>query len=111
MKTFKLLLLLILGFTISSCGDDDDPDNGNVNCNSSFSINAELADEIDAFSAAATAYGMDPSTANCNDYKDALTVYLNALSALEECAQQAGVLAEFQESIDSAQDSVDALVC
>lgn len=92
-----------------ACGDDDD--DGNVDCNSSFSIQAELQDEIDAFTDAAFAYGNNPTPENCEAYKDAAADYLEAAEALQDCANQVGQGQEYQQALQAAQDSVDSIQC
>jgi hypothetical protein len=111
MKSLKFFLFLIFfGMFIAACGDDD-PNDGNVDCNDSFSINAELADETNAITAAVNAYSVDQSAANCNALKAAYQNYFNAAMALQDCANQVGQGAEFQAALQGAQDSIDALVC
>lgn len=102
----KILLLssLLVAFSLGSCGDDnDDPEP----CN--YSV--ELQAEVDAYVAAATAYGQDPSAANCLAYKNSLLAFLDAAEDLEACAIAAGQGAEYQQSIDSAQAAANALTC
>lgn len=102
----KLLAGLLFGlvvFTYSCSDKDDDP----VGCNYA----TEIQDEIDALTTAATIYGNDPTTANCQAYKNAATNYLNELQSYVECAALSGQQAELQSSINEAQASVDAIQC
>ena len=106
MKTIKMLLLsLVLSGLVCfvSCKKDDDPSG----CN----YVTETQDELDALSAAATAYGNDPSTANCQAYKNAYQAYLNELEDHIDCATVNGQHDELQSAIDSAQASLDQLQC
>jgi len=101
----KLLFCLMLGFVVISngCKKDDDP----VGCNYA----AEVQDEADALTAAATTYSNNPTTANCNAYKTAFQNYLNALEDHVDCAAINGQQAELQSAIDQAQASVNAIQC
>ncbi len=112
MKTLKFFLFfLAMGFMIVACGSDD-PDDGNVDCNNANSVNAEIRDELEAFNAAVSAWINDPSnTALCNDYRDAALDYLDALKALEDCADDAGVGADWRLNIDSAEQALADLNC
>jgi hypothetical protein len=71
----------------------------------------EVQDELDAVTAAATAYGNDPTnSAKCNAYKSAFQDYLNALEDHKGCVPSEQS-AQLQQSIDAAQTSLDALQC
>ena len=86
---------------LNSCKKDDP-----VSCNYA----TEVQDELNAVNAAATAYGNDPSTANCNAFKSAYQNYLNALEDHSNC-----VLAEqqaaYQQALDDAQAAIDGFQC
>ena len=90
-KFFVLLPFIFFSMLVVSCGDDEG-DVGNISCDESFSINQELNAEINAFANAAAAYGNDPSSANCQAYKDAANDYLDALEDYRECIEDAGLL-------------------
>ena len=112
MKTIKFLLFfLAMGFMVVACGDDD-PNDGNVDCNDSNSLYSEIADEAQTFSDALTAWVNDPTnTGLCNDFKDAAQEYLNALKALEDCADDAGVGATWRQDIAEAEQALADLTC
>lgn len=110
-KIYFFLTVLLLSLVSISCGGDDDPNDGNVNCSDSFSINSELNDEINAFAQAASAYGQDPSSENCQAYKDAANDYLKALEALEDCAREVGQLNAYNQSLANLQAAFDSLTC
>ena len=116
----KTLSSLLFGFILclslvafSSCGDDDDNPGGgnNVDCNSSLSVNSAISDELEDIQTALTNYVNDQSTANCDALKDAYDDYIDALKDLQDCANQAGVGAEFAQSIIDAEASIDDLIC
>jgi hypothetical protein len=94
----KLLAGIFCGlvFITYSCNkNNDDP----VGCNWAV----EVQGEIQAFSDAATAYAMNPTTANCNAYINAYQNYLNALEDHIDCATIFGNQAELQAAINEAQ--------
>jgi len=96
-------------FTIG-CSDDDD-DVADVNCGTNW-FNAEgVQNALTDFSNAATAYGTNPTTENCSAYKDAANDYIDVLESFRSCAVDQGVLDEWEQSFDSARDSLDALPC
>tara|TARA_R110002072_G_scaffold235697_3_gene393342 strand:- start:7826 stop:8077 length:252 start_codon:yes stop_codon:yes gene_type:complete len=65
MKKLILSIATVAVFAFTSCSSDDD--NGGKSCE-------ELTTEL---SAAAEAYGEDPSVANCNAFKSAIEAYVN----------------------------------
>ena len=113
MKTiFNYTFLIVLAFCFTSCGDDDDGGSSqNVDCNSSLAVNQAIADEVDAISTVLQAYTMDPSPSNCDALKDAYQDYIDALRDLQDCANMAGVGAEFAASLDDAEANIANLNC
>ena len=101
---FKTLICaaVVTSFFLSSCGNNDP-----VGCNWA----TELQAESDALGVAATAYGNNPTPANCQAFKDAYQDYLNDADNYVDCAYTAGQGVELQNSIDQAQASLDALQC
>lgn len=70
----------------------------------------QVSDEATAWAQAASNYSSDPTTANCNNYKNAAKDYLNALEGVRGCV--AGVSqAEFNEAIAEAKKEVDEADC
>ena len=105
MKNLKLLIVI---FCISfiSCGSDSP---GSAACSNNFS--EEFQDELTAVTNAATAYSQDPTSANCQAFKDAYLDYIDALEDWEDCAAINNSTAEFNESLKEARDSVNDLEC
>jgi len=102
----KLLVCLMFGFVAIGygCNDDDDPSD----CNWA----SDVQDEADALTAAANAYGNDPSNSVlCQDYKDAFNDYLDALEDNTDCAALSGQEDELEAAIDQTRDSLNALQC
>lgn len=102
MKNLLAVLTLVAVVCLVSCKKDDP-----VGCNWS----QELQDELNAFTNAANVYGANPTTENCNAYKNAGLDYLAAASDLQSCANAAGTGTEYQQAIDSAEASINAIVC
>jgi len=105
MKIFQTLIIGLCIMSIpffSSCGDDDpDP------CN----YFDEVQDELNAFNSATEAYIADPTnTTKCNAYKAAAQDYLHALEDEADCVPAADQEA-YDQSIDSAQASINSIQC
>ncbi len=97
---FYFLIVLSLGF--SSCGGGDDGDGGG-NCNYNWAVGVQS--ELTAISNAATAYSTDPSVANCNNYKNALQNYVNALKPFGDCSLLTGAdRTSFQNALEQYED-------
>jgi hypothetical protein len=103
-KVISLLIVLSL-LGIGSCKKkSSDPDR----CGTAWAN--QLSDEINAVSAAAQAYGTDPTPTNCNALKTAYQNYLNALEPFTDCsAWTAQERADLQAAIDEAQQEVNTL--
>ena len=101
----KLLACLMLGLIVIGYGcKKDDP----VGCNWA----TEVANDADAWIAAATAYSQDPTnTVKCQAYKDAYQNYLNSLEDHIDCATLSGQQAELQSAIDAAQADLNTIQC
>lgn len=99
-----LLATLVIGAIIfTSCKKDDDP----VSCN--YAV--ELQEELNTLTNAANVYAANPTTENCNAYKDAFNDYLDEAENYVDCATVAGQGAQLQADIDAARASLDALQC
>ena len=62
----------------------------------------EISDAANEITTAATAYGNDPSTANCEAYRDALNAYIDQLGDCDEVSQA---------TLDTYQQQADDLDC
>jgi len=106
MKIRLLFFFLALGtLGLVSCSDDG------VDCDDSFNFYTELEAEADALTDAAFAYANDPSTSNCEAFREAYQDYLDTAADLEDCADEVGQGAEFQQALEEAQDALDNLQC
>ena len=106
-KLTYYFLLAMLSISITACGDDE-PD---VDCSNQGAIYASLQDEIDAITTTATAYGNNQSTENCNAYKAAYLDYIDALRGLRNCYEEFGILEDYDDDLNEAEDAVDDIVC
>lgn len=102
-RLFILMCILSVPFFTACDKDDDEPQ--------TCDYTTELQAELNAVVAAAEAYGQNPTTANCNAYKNSLQVYLNEAEDFRTCAVNAGQGAQFQASIDQYQAIIDAIQC
>ena len=104
MKTLRNLFLISLCsfFFLGIACRATDP----VGC--SFAV--ELEDEATELSNAASAYAQDPTTANCEAYRQAFRNYLDEAEKLDNCVLGADRDA-YRQTIDDTQASLDALTC
>jgi len=79
-------------------------------CNFSLAVNKSISDELDAISNAVSAYANDSSSSNCDALKDACRDYIDALKDLQDCADQAGVGADFLLALSTAENIIDGLL-
>lgn len=103
-KLFAMsLCLLAVAFVAPSCKDDEE------DCAQTAS---NLQDELTSMQNAAIAYALDNSTANCNAYKSAAQAYINEAQDLIDCpGLSASEKAQYQQSLDDAQDELNNLPC
>ncbi len=109
MKASKLLMngaIILVGF--ASCSKNDDS-TSSVQCFEGTWIQ-EISAETNAWITAAATYDTDPSTANCNSYKSAVTHYLDALDKIKKCVPEIS-LGEFNEAIDEARIELSDIGC
>lgn len=110
-KTFHKFLwataFLTLGFLISSCNPADalKPNN---RCNEAWT--KQVQKEINDYSAALTAYGNDPSTANCNEVKKTGNKYIDALKDVEKCVYGTS-RADWDKAIEDSREQLNDLDC
>lgn len=105
-KIFFLVFLAVAVFGTWTC----DKNNNGDPCSTAWA--SELSNEINAMSAAAQNYATNPTPANCNSYKSAMQNYLDALEPYGNCATLTGTdRTAWQNALNSAQQSVDALDC
>ena len=105
-----LMSALLVVASLVACNKDDDDDD-NVRCGDNWSPAVELEDEINAITAAAQTYGMDPSMENCEAYKQSLLDYLDAIRSWEDCYVHIGQQAEFNRQVDEAEQDVMNIQC
>jgi hypothetical protein len=100
------LVLMVAVCGLWSCGGDDDNDG----CSTAWA--SELTNEINAMSAAATTYALNPTVANCNAYKDAAQDYIDALEPYGNCATLTGQnRTDWQNALNDAQAEINQIDC
>lgn len=100
---FFLAALLVSSLSYTACKKDDDPD--------TCIFATELQAETDAVTAAAAAYGSNPTTQNCQAFIVAYEAYLQAAEDLIPCANAAGQGVELQAAIDNAEAQLALIQC
>ncbi|MDX1685016.1 MAG: hypothetical protein R3275_07255 [Saprospiraceae bacterium] len=107
--------LFLIGFlaiaTLVACNKDDEDDDDSVRCGPNWSPQEELQDEIDALTAAAQTYGMDPTTENCEAYRAALFDYLEEIRDWEDCFTKVGQRQQFQEDVEQLEEDIENIQC
>lgn len=104
-KCFFVVSSLVI--VMSGCSKSDKK----VDCHSGFNLYSVTENEVEAFSSAAIDYVSDPSTANCNRYRNALSSYVNALEKYEKCALEFGHIEDWKLFIQEARESINGLQC
>lgn len=100
-----LFAVCLLMFGLMSCGKGED------NCNQVFFGGASIFnDEVAAVNEAAQKYADDPSTANCNDYRDKVELYLDRLKDFRDCVPTSQ-LNDFDRDIEGIEDQLDTISC
>jgi predicted lipoprotein len=101
--TFTLFVILV---SVASCKKDTVG-----TCGENWIFATQINNEAMALSQAASAYGQDPTPANCQAYKNAFQDYIDAARELENCAREVGQLNEYNAALNEAQASLDNLQC
>lgn len=106
-KVFFFLFLAVAVFGFSTCNDKNDDNDG---CSAAWA--SELTDEVNALMSAAQTYGLNPTPANCNAYKQAAQKYVDAMKPYGDCAALTGQnRTDWQNAYNEAQTEVDNIDC
>jgi hypothetical protein len=70
----------------------------------------QYADELQAWSNAASVYTENPTLGNCNEYKNAAKAYLDALNEIYDCVPTAN-RAEIDKAVNEAKADIDNEGC
>jgi hypothetical protein len=103
MKNLLIFAILALSMSFTSCGSD-------VDCQDEASFYASIEIEVDAFLDAALTFAFDPTSENCNAYKDAINAYVKALKPYRDCLSGSD-RDEFDATIAESEQSADDLEC
>jgi len=99
----KLFVIVYLIFLLPSCAAD--------RCNQTFFGGSTIFnDEIADVNEAAVAFNEDPSTENCNTYRDRVRDYIDELKSFRECVTDQD-LASFDTQIEGLEGQFDLLNC
>jgi len=109
MKYSFLLCIFSLLILSTSCGDDSDTNEAPENCTTAFTQSFE--DELLAVTEASQNFSTDPSTTNCEAFKDAYNDYIDALDDWEDCANFYEQVAQWEQSLEAARDAVNSIEC
>lgn len=107
---FFLLVLALSALTIASCGDDGDGGGNNPDLCLLTTYNSRVLTSLEAFQVAASAYGNDPTTANCEAFRVSAQDYLNVLREFETCADIVNT-PDYIDSVQEAEAEIAALQC
>ena len=59
----------------------------------------------------ASAYLSNPTSENCNAFKDAAYDFIDVLESFRSCAVDQGLLDEWEQNFDNARDSLEDFEC
>ena len=72
-------------------------------------FNSEIGDAISALNVAGQTWAMDPSTENCDKWREAANDYLDAVEDFDGC--DVFDQTQYQQAVDQARDAVNAVTC
>ncbi len=99
----KFVFLFALSLALSSCGGDD-----GVDCNSS-EFNSIINQEVAAVNAAGQAWATDPTTENCNAFKQAAQDYISAVEDFGNCNDISQT--DYNMAIQAAREAANSIPC
>ena len=105
----KLFRVLVFGVVLLSLGSVSCKTSG-VNCGSA-GWGLAIQDEINNLSTTATAYSTNPTTENCQAYRQAYIDYIDALKGWEKCLSNAVDRADWQQALDDAEQEANNIQC
>jgi len=103
---FTLCIMLIVLFSCKKKVNDI----ASNNCSNSHYVEIFQEEQNNA-TLAGQEYGMNPTKENCEEWKKAMTIYVDAIESWKDCAVFTGQQVQWQASVDAARASVDAIVC
>ncbi|MEE9363497.1 MAG: hypothetical protein V3U92_12945 [Cellulophaga sp.] len=99
----------VILFSFTNCSKNEDNTKDNIECFGGTWIQ-EIAAELSVWTTSAQEYSTDPSKANCDSYKSAVTNYLNALDKIKKCVPTIS-LDDFNKSIEEAKVELTDIGC
>ena len=100
---YSFLFFLSLIFLIS-CGDDDP-----VECDIN-DVNSTIAQEVDDLNAAAMVWANDPTSDNCNAWKDAAQDYLDTVEDFGDTCNNLSQ-SDFDAALAGAREALNSISC
>ena len=101
-----LVSCCIAFMTLTSCGANDDD---SIACGNGTWVQS-VQTELNTWLTATQAYGSDPTSANCQNYKSTGQAYLNALDKIKTCVPVVN-LAEFEKALLEAKEALEKTSC
>ena len=106
MKLFRVLVFGVVLLSLSSVSCKK----SGVSCGSTgWALG--IQDEITNLSNAAGAYSTNPTTENCQKYRQAYIDYIDALKGWEKCLNTSADRAEWQQQLDEAEQEAQNIQC
>ena len=105
--SIPLALIVVFAGLVACSKDKDDA----IECTVGLSFSTAITDEATALGNASVTYSNDPTVENCEIYVDAIRDYLNELRKYEDCAREVGQLAEYRQSLETAEEDLDDIEC
>lgn len=105
-QAIQISILSLFVIIFSSCSKSSP-----TKCDENFFLYSAVSEELQDFSNAAIAYSQDPTQSNCEKYREAVHVYINALEKWETCAKEYGEVEEWRESLREAREDADQMDC
>jgi hypothetical protein len=109
MNKKTLLIAVLFALALCACKKDKDDDDNDTLCSGVWTT--EVADELNAVSAAAMAYATNPSHETCVAYKDAYQDYIDAMQKFSNCVAlwTPQERENYEASLDEAEDNINSL--
>lgn len=100
---------MIAALPFVACNKDDDDDDDL--CGSNWNAAVALEDEINGLNSAAATYANDPTTENCEKYRQAILDYLDAVRGYEDCYIAIGQRDEFNKAVSDSEEQARNITC
>jgi len=106
---FIILILVIILFSVTSCGGDGENISAALNCGTT-TWPKQIEKELNAFINAASDFSINDTKENCEKYKKAGLDYLKAFDNVRKCVP-GGSINNFNEALQDAKKEINAINC